>query len=393
MRNKGFTLVELLAVIVILSIILVISVPKILEVIGESKTESIKSSVKLIADSGEKEYSRRILTESLDQETNPIECLDLNSTDYDTCSISFNNNGVASVAITGKGKFDGYTCRGTKESVRCAENGEVLTTEESCFAINQEVTYTIKNYDSCVNFITLTYPGAPTEDIQALCRGENISGMTTTEFFSNGIEYGNYTEQELLDSNVVEKGNGGVSITGYSDTCEKDVVIPSEINGGTVTAISELAFTDNGVPVSNLSSSNEIGNVTLLNNIYDEELNPTFIAQIIINGLGITSVVIPDTVTYIGESAFEKNNISNIVLPSSLTTIGYSAFANNNITSVVIPNTVTTIEDYAFYNNNTTSVTFPTTPLTVKCGVFNNEETPSNITYPGNVTVSCTVST
>ena len=41
-KKNGFTLVELLAVIVILAIILVIAVPKILNVIEETKKDSLK---------------------------------------------------------------------------------------------------------------------------------------------------------------------------------------------------------------------------------------------------------------------------------------------------------------------------------------------------------------
>ena len=44
MRNKGFTLVELLAVIVILGLIAVITVPKINEQIESSKIKAVKSS-------------------------------------------------------------------------------------------------------------------------------------------------------------------------------------------------------------------------------------------------------------------------------------------------------------------------------------------------------------
>ena len=51
MKNKvsGFTLVELLAVIVILAIILVIAVPKITDTIKNSKKASFESSAKTIA--------------------------------------------------------------------------------------------------------------------------------------------------------------------------------------------------------------------------------------------------------------------------------------------------------------------------------------------------------
>ena len=60
MRKKkmkmGFTLVELLAVIVILAIILVIAVPQILNTIESSRLSSIKDSAILIASSAEQDY-------------------------------------------------------------------------------------------------------------------------------------------------------------------------------------------------------------------------------------------------------------------------------------------------------------------------------------------------
>jgi hypothetical protein len=55
-----------------------------------------------------------------------------------------------------------------------------------------------------------------------------------------------------------------------------------------------------------------------------------------IEGLGITSVIIPNTVTSIGTSAFEGNNLANVTIPSSVTTIEVDAFKNNP--SIVITN-------------------------------------------------------
>ena len=49
-KEKGFTLIELLAVIVILAILMVIAVPKILNVIENSKKSAAESSIKLVKD-------------------------------------------------------------------------------------------------------------------------------------------------------------------------------------------------------------------------------------------------------------------------------------------------------------------------------------------------------
>ena len=106
-KNKsGFTLIELLAVIAILAIILVISIPKILDVIETSKINTLKNTVKLIADSAEKKYTEN---EAFGEE-NEITCdsvSKLNKEDYSKCSIVFDENGIAKVSILGRGKFKG----------------------------------------------------------------------------------------------------------------------------------------------------------------------------------------------------------------------------------------------------------------------------------------------
>ena len=82
-----------------------------------------------------------------------------------------------------------------------------------------------------------------------------------------------------------------------------DVIIPSEINGVTVTALGDWSF----------------------------------------HSYNLTSVTIPDSVTTIGKYAFAINKLTNITIPNSVTTIGYAAFNNNNLTSIVIPESVTSI--------------------------------------------------
>ena len=57
-KKNAFTLIELLAVIVILAVILVISIPRILDVIETSKKDSFKSTAQLIADSAEKKTNK-----------------------------------------------------------------------------------------------------------------------------------------------------------------------------------------------------------------------------------------------------------------------------------------------------------------------------------------------
>ncbi|MCI6627366.1 MAG: type II secretion system protein [Tenericutes bacterium] len=122
MKNKGrgFTLVELLAVIVILAVILVIAVPKVSEVINSSKKASFESSAKTIASQAEKKKMEKEILE----DTGSINCSDvvkLNNTDYGNCSITFDGN-TAKVTLVGKGKFEGLQIiNGTKDNAKAEE--------------------------------------------------------------------------------------------------------------------------------------------------------------------------------------------------------------------------------------------------------------------------------
>jgi len=127
-NKKGFTLVELLAVIVILAIILVIAVPQIMKTIDNAREGALSSSAKLIAASAEREYLVRetLGDTNFDPDNVEMECSEVAETtsDYSDCDITF-TNGKAYVSLTGSGKFEGkYVCNATRE--------EATVTETAC---------------------------------------------------------------------------------------------------------------------------------------------------------------------------------------------------------------------------------------------------------------------
>ncbi len=111
----------------------------------------------------------------------------------------------------------------------------------------------------------------------------------------------------------------------------------------------------------------------------------------------ITSAVISDGVTTIGDRAFNTTAITSIVIPDSVTTIGYNGFRNcKSLASVTIGSGVISIDTYGFNGCSAlTSITVPGNVKTIANFAFNNcsklatiileegVETTSNNTFNG----------
>ena len=218
MKKNAFTLVELLAVIVILAVILVIAVPQVLDVIDSSKKGSLESSAKLIANLVEKKYVEYL---ALGKDTSTIQCSDitkLNNKDYGMCTISFDENGKATVSIKGKddGKFEGLKCEGTKDNMICGDIPSLpvinctFTPSEDDLVIKK--VYTVKDYDACMTNLrsTIIDEMGGTEDIlNGICSGTGDGyGGSTSENIEWIIADNYFTEQELIDLNVINVEEG-----------------------------------------------------------------------------------------------------------------------------------------------------------------------------------------
>ena len=261
-KRNAFTLIKLLAVIVILAVILVISIPRILDVIDVSKKDSFKTSTQLIADSAEKKYVENKLN-NIDEEITCENVTKLSKEDYESCKITFDNEGNAKVNIIGKGKFkDLAICNGTKTSV---ELSDTCSTDAKYFA-----------YEEVEGGISIT--------------GYSIEGGLDVVIPSN-----------INGKQVVSIGNDAFTTRGVTPTGISTNKIEYNIQ-----PLHSKKYNYEVVPLKGSLVGLGITSVTIPNSV-------TSIGKSAFSSNQLTSVTIPDSVTSIGDGAFYKNksNSSN----------------------------------------------------------------------------------
>jgi len=212
---------------------------------------------------------------------------------------------------------------------------------------------TSEEVQTCVNY--LTDERGPEEE------GNTVDVGETYEAFCNGTGtlWGG-TFQDSIDwggfnDNELEyfAEHNIISFVERPSICNTtDIIIPSTINGNSVTTIGDFAF-----------QNNQLSSVVIPNSV-------TTIGTQAFTENQLTSVTLGNSVTTIGDSAFQNNQLSSVVIPNSVTTIGSEAFTDNQLTSVTLGNSVTTIGDTAFSCNKLTSVTISNSVTTIGNSAF-----------------------
>ena len=209
--------------------------------------------------------------------------------------------------------------------------------------------------------------------------------------------------------------DGIVTVTGYSGEDRETVTkltVPKTISGIAVTKIGRNAFSDmkalssvklpdglermednvfwgceslkeltlpKGIPLNAIASYSYIGGWgSTFRESYIEKIILEDGAQYVPTDLcygadHIRTVVIPDTVTEIGESAFQCAAITEITLPDSVKKIGRKAFKNSGITEITLPEGLEEMGSSVFENcEGITELTVPSTLTEAKWALCNS---------------------
>jgi hypothetical protein len=198
-------------------------------------------------------------------------------------------------------------------------------------------------FEDCFSLSAVTFRGAIAnieDDAFASC--PNLSNLTIPDTVTNLGEYAFF--------------GGGLT----------NVTIPAAL-----TSIGDAAFLDcSRLPAIMVDSANPA--YTSVAGVLCNKSQTELVAYP--DGNPATSYTISNTVTSIGDTAFEDCNLTTIVIPTSVTNIGNYAFESCSLlTGIVIPDSVTSIGNEAFAScNSLTGIALPASVTSLGAVPFAN---------------------
>lgn len=177
------------------------------------------------------------------------------------------------------------------------------------------------------------------------------------------VALGTLTSCSILFGSKYEFTDLGTSyeFAGLGESTDSEIVVPEKYKGKPVTSIGKQAF---------------------YRSLWDDFYSDTEYPE-------ITSIVLPDTITEIGDYAFaECTGLTSLTIPDSVTKIGEGAFYNcTKLVSVNIPDGITTIKPGTFAGcYDLASISIPESVSEIGNGAFQNCASLTSITLPEAVT-------
>ena len=249
MNKKGFTLVELLAVIAILAILVILALPNVLEMFNRAKKEIFLTEAKTIYKEVSKKYiSENMKGNSITKISNTLNKLDIDANNYEY-NINLDNKGyIKNVKITN----GTYCLRGNKTTVNDLTIDDI---EEGDCSGNPNAPEVLK----------CTYDGK-------LVQGaEFVRGPYTYRYKQQG---GNLKDNEGISWMYLGTDGWGVQLTDKSSTNPVSGEICSSINGKPVVSTNAMFRYSHAssIDISNFNSSNVVNMNSMFYGSYATEI-------------------------------------------------------------------------------------------------------------------------
>lgn len=103
------------------------------------------------------------------------------------------------------------------------------------------------------------------------------------------------------------------------------------------------------------------------------------------NCTDLKSVIIPNSVSSIGESAFRGCGLETIEIPNGVTSIGSRAFAFSSLKTIKLPDSITSIGEFAFHSSTLESIEIPSGVTSIEKSTFSLCSDLTNLTVLGDL--------
>lgn len=190
----------------------------------------------------------------------------------------------------------------------------------------------------------------------------SFKGMSSLEYVTLGDKAGVYVDIKFAGTGIHEV-HLPYAVT-ICDSCFTDCEELSIIElGDNIISIGAKAF-DNTAYLNNQQFESGIKYIDEYAVLYDflsDTIRVKDGTKLLIEALCYNSpysipplneVLLPNSLQYIGDYCFSRNNLNSIILPDSLVSIGRGAFQMTKLSSISIPASVMSISQYAFSSIN-----------------------------------------
>lgn len=351
-KKKGFTLVEILAVVIILGVISIIVYPVLNKVLKDNRKRAFEASLNAVVRAAElyKTDNNNVLG-IVDYDDETIDISNLGKWQAGTLTDSVDTDGNTKIYLTGF--YDGEFCATGYEGNFTIIEGKCVETPELCFIMkNNEIIQYEFDYSACPTNVNIP-TSIDGQDVLYIGEGVFESSPIASVIIPNSIKEirdnafndSALTSLDLTNATSLQIiGSGAFEYTHLTNVDFTNLTSLVEIKGA--------AFEYSG-----LTGTLDLTNSTNLTRIWPYSFEENQISSVKLSGLTHLEII--------GNNAFEENNITGVLDLTSmpaLTSLDDGAFSNNNITSINLTgtNVLESIGQNAFAYNDITNINVDT---------------------------------